>query len=54
MSMIKSYAAKEAGGEYAPSYEAAARRVKQLAKEGDMVLIIGAGDIFRVADMLGG
>ena len=46
--------AKEAGGEYASSYEAAARRVKQLAKEGDMVLIIGAGDIFRVADMLGG
>lgn len=46
--------AEAAGGEYAPSYEDAARRVAELAKDGDIVLILGAGTVVRVADMLGG
>lgn len=46
--------AEAAGGEYAASYEAAAARVKELAKDGDAVLILGAGTVVRVADVIGG
>ena len=46
--------AEAAGGEYAPSYEDAAARVKEIARGGDLVLILGAGTVVRVADMLGG
>lgn len=46
--------AEAAGGEYAPSYEDAAARVKEIAQGGDLVLILGAGTVVRVADMLGG
>ena len=46
--------AEAAGGEYASSYEDAAARVKEIAHDGDVVLILGAGTVVRVADMLGG
>ena len=46
--------AEAAGGEFAPSYEDAARRVTELAGEGDLVLILGAGTVVRIADILGG
>lgn len=46
--------AEAAGGEYARSYEDAARRVCEIAKDGDVVLILGAGTVVRVADLLGG
>jgi len=46
--------AEAAGGEYAPSYEDAARRVAELARDGDIVLILGAGTVVRIADILGG
>jgi UDP-N-acetylmuramate--alanine ligase len=46
--------AEAAGGEYAAAYEAAAARVKELAKDGDAVLILGAGTVVRVADVIGG
>lgn len=46
--------AEAAGGEYAPSYEDAAKRVAELARDGDVVLILGAGTVVRIADILGG
>ncbi len=46
--------AEAAGGEYAPSYEDAAKRVAELARDGDIVLILGAGTVVRIADILGG
>lgn len=46
--------AEAAGGEYAASYEDAAARVRELAKDGDAVLILGAGTVVDVADILGG
>ena len=46
--------AEAAGGEYAPSYEDAAARVREIAQGGDIVLILGAGTVVAVADMLGG
>ena len=46
--------AKEAGGIYASSYEEAARAVTAEANDGDVVMILGAGNVYRVADLLGG
>lgn len=42
------------GGEYVASYEAAADRIRELANDGDIVLIVGAGKINTVSDLLGG
>ena len=40
------------GGEYTPSYEDAARRLREYARKGDTVLILGAGTVTEVASML--
>jgi len=53
LGMTSKMLADAAGGEYADSYEAAARRIRQVACENDMILILGAGTIDRLADMLG-
>lgn len=45
--------ALDAGGVYAESYSVAAKMIKTLAAEGDTVLILGAGTIFKVADIIG-
>jgi UDP-N-acetylmuramate--alanine ligase len=37
---------------YAPTKEEAAERVLELAKSGDLVLTLGAGDIYRIGDRL--
>ncbi len=45
-------AAATRGGEYTPSYNDAARRLREEAKEGDTVLILGAGTVNEVASIL--
>ncbi|MBR0235737.1 MAG: UDP-N-acetylmuramate--L-alanine ligase [Clostridia bacterium] len=46
--------ADAAGGEYSASYSDAAQRIGQICKDGDTVLILGAGTVNKVADMIGG
>ena len=46
--------AEAAGGEYADSYASAARRIREVAADGDLIMILGAGSINTLADMLGG
>lgn len=46
--------AESAKGEYVATYDAAAKRILELVKPGDIVLILGAGKINTVADMFGG
>ncbi|WP_313344904.1 UDP-N-acetylmuramate--L-alanine ligase [Sedimentibacter sp.] len=39
-------------GHYAESFEAAAKIIKSLAKEGDIIITMGAGNVNEVADLL--
>lgn len=45
--------ASDAHGVYAESYSEAASMIQKLAQDGDTVLILGAGTIFKVADIIG-
>jgi len=45
-------AQKTAGGRYADSLEAAARMVESVVKPGDLILTMGAGDVWKIGDML--
>lgn len=40
------------GATYCGSFEATAEAIMQEAREGDLVLVMGAGDVFRVFDLL--
>jgi len=44
--------AEAAGGEYTPTYAEAAEKIRACAKEGDLVLILGAGTVTEVAKLL--
>ncbi|MBO4501684.1 MAG: UDP-N-acetylmuramate--L-alanine ligase [Clostridia bacterium] len=44
--------ANACGGTYVPSFEAAAGFLKETARPGDLVIIMGAGDIYKVWDEL--
>lgn len=46
--------AASAHGEYAASYKDAAARIREIATGGDIVLILGAGTVVEIADILGG
>ena len=37
---------------YCGSFEAVAEQIVKEAREGDLVIVMGAGDIFRVFDLL--
>lgn len=39
-------------GEYAPSYEAAAERIRSLASKDDIVLVLGAGSVNEIAPLI--
>ena len=45
-------AAAVPNGEYASSYEDAASKIRELAREGDMVLVLGAGTVNEIADIV--
>jgi len=45
-------AQKTEGGVYAESLEAAARTVERVARPRDLILTMGAGDVWKVGDML--
>ena len=40
------------GAEFYPSFEAIADRLREIATPGDLILTIGAGDIYKVGEML--
>lgn len=44
--------AKDTGGIYLPSFEAIADYLAEVAKEGDLILTMGAGDVYKVAGMV--
>ena len=44
--------ARECGGFYADSFASAARFLAETARKNDLVIIMGAGDIYKVWDEL--
>lgn len=44
--------ARDAGAELCPSFEAVAERLRELSEAGDMVILMGAGDINQVTKLL--
>ena len=44
--------ARDAGAEAMPDLAATAERLRELARPGDMILVMGAGDVYHVSDML--
>ena len=40
------------GAEYSPDFAAIAESVRREAKPGDMILTVGAGDVYKVGEML--
>jgi UDP-N-acetylmuramate--alanine ligase len=44
--------AKETGRRYLPSFEAIADDLAKNAKAGDLILTMGAGDVYKVAGMV--
>ncbi len=44
--------AKDTGGIYLPSFEAIAAYLAETAKAGDLILTMGAGDVYKVAGMV--
>ena len=44
--------ARDAGAELLPDFETAATRIVSEAKKGDMVILMGAGDIHQVSKLL--
>lgn len=44
--------AHDIGGTYVPSFEAAAEFIRENACEGDLAVVMGAGDIYKVCDIL--
>ena len=44
--------AKDTGGLYLPSFEAIADYLAETAKAGDLILTMGAGDVYKVANMV--
>ena len=40
------------GAEFCPGVEQVAERLAQLAQPGDLILTVGAGDIFRAGELL--
>ncbi|MCC8075043.1 MAG: UDP-N-acetylmuramate--L-alanine ligase [Clostridiales bacterium] len=45
-------ASKIPNGEYCPTFDDVERRLKELAQPGDLILTVGAGDIYQVAERL--